>query len=243
MTLPPSNALAGRRIVVTGGFGALGRSVGALLAARGAQLALLDRSPAPGTPLPGFDRSPVVHGGVDLGDEAACRSAMADAAQRLGGLDGLVNIAGGFAWETVEAGALATWERMFGMNLRTAFVASQAALPHLLAALPAAPSAIVNVGALAAERAAASGMGAYTASKSGVAKLTEAMAEEFKPRGLRVNAVLPSILDTPANRADMPQADFDRWVQPEALARVIAFLLSEEADAVTGALLPVTGRV
>ena len=90
---------------------------------------------------------------------------------------------------------------------------------------------------------AGTGMGAYAASKAGVAKLTEAMAEEFKDRGLRVNAVLPSILDTPANRADMPQAEFDRWVRPEALARVVAFLLSAEADAVTGVSLPVAGRV
>ncbi|MGL6113365.1 MAG: SDR family oxidoreductase, partial [Rubrivivax sp.] len=117
--------------------------------------------------------------------------------------------------------------------------ASQAALKHL-SLQPAA--SIVNVGALAAQKAGA-GMGAYAASKAGVARLTEAMAEEFKDRGLRVNAVLPSILDTPANRADMPDADVSRWVSPQALARVIAFLLSEDAAAVTGACIPVAGRV
>ena len=118
-------------------------------------------------------------------------------------------------------------------------LASQAAVPHLLAH---GRGCIVNVGALAATSA-ASGLGAYAAAKSGVARLTEAMAEEFKDRGITVNAVLPSILDTPANRADMPQADVTRWVQPIALARVIAFLLSDAAAPVTGALIPVRGRV
>lgn len=231
-----------RRIAVTGAFGTLGRSVAALLAARGARLALIDRAATPGN-LPAGLADAVLLGGVDLADETACHTAMAQAATRLGGLDGLVNIAGGFAWETLEGGNLATWQRLFAMNLQTAVVASRAALPHLLDAWPASAAAIVNVGALAAARNAGTGMGAYAASKAGVAKLTEAMAEEFKDRGLRVNAVLPSILDTPANRADMPQAEFDRWVRPEALARVVAFLLSAEADAVTGVSLPVAGRV
>ena len=86
-------------------------------------------------------------------------------------------------------------------------------------------------------------MGAYAASKSGVARLTEALAEELKDRGVTVNAVLPSIIDTPANRAAMPDADASRWVTPGALARVIAFLLSDDATPITGACLPVSGRV
>ncbi|MNN61095.1 3-oxoacyl-[acyl-carrier-protein] reductase FabG [compost metagenome] len=100
----------------------------------------------------------------------------------------------------------------------------------------------MNVGALASLKAGL-GMGAYAASKSGVARLTEALAEELKDRGVTVNAVLPSIIDTPANRADMPDADAGRWVTPEALARVIAFLLSDDAAPITGACLPVSGRV
>jgi NAD(P)-dependent dehydrogenase (short-subunit alcohol dehydrogenase family) len=125
------------------------------------------------------------------------------------------------------------------MNLRTAVSASQAALPYLLAA---GDARIVNVGAGAAAKAGA-GMGAYAASKAGVARFTEALAEELKDRGVTVNAVLPSIIDTAANRADMPKADFSRWVKPEQIADLIAFLLSDRARAITGALIPISGRV
>jgi NAD(P)-dependent dehydrogenase (short-subunit alcohol dehydrogenase family) len=229
--------LQGRRIVVTGGLGRLGMQLGELLAARGAQVALLDRHAASAEhPAPA---GTVVVSGVDLADEAAATAGLQRAAALLGGLDGLVNVAGGFAWEKIEGGHAATWDQQYNTNLRSAVLASQAALPLLLAQ-PA--SAIVNVGAAAAQRA-GMGMGAYAAAKAGVARFTEALAEEFKTRGLRVNAVLPSVLDTPANRADMPEADPKLWVSTEELARVIAFLLSDEASAVTGASLPVMGRV
>jgi NAD(P)-dependent dehydrogenase (short-subunit alcohol dehydrogenase family) len=141
--------------------------------------------------------------------------------------------------ETIEKGSVDTWDRLYAINVRTALIASQAALPHLVAR---GRGSIVYVGAHAAGQAGL-GMGAYAASKSGVARLTEAMAEEFKDRGITVNAVLPSILDTPANRSEMPGADPARWVSPEALAQVIAFLLSDAAAPINGALIPVKGRV
>ena len=136
-------------------------------------------------------------------------------------------------------GSIDTWDRLYQMNLRSAVLACQHALPWLL---QGGNGRIVNVGALAAQKA-ASGMGAYAASKAGVARLTESLAEELKDRGVTVNAVLPSMLDTPANRADMPDADATRWVAPASLAAVIAFLLSDDASAITGALIPVAGRV
>ncbi|MCW5661475.1 MAG: SDR family NAD(P)-dependent oxidoreductase [Burkholderiaceae bacterium] len=228
------HSLHSRAVVVTGGFGVLGRALGQALVQAGARVALVGRGPAPADPVQGA----LALGGVDLGNAAAARAAVDEAARQFGRLDGLVNVAGGFEWEKMEGGSIDAWERMFQINVRTAVLASQAALPHLLAQ---GQGRIVNVGSAAAEHAGL-GMGAYAASKSAVARLTEAMAEEFKDRGITVNAVLPSIIDTPANRADMPKADTGRWVTPQALASVVLFLLSDDAAPITGALVPVKGR-
>jgi 3-oxoacyl-[acyl-carrier protein] reductase len=158
---------------------------------------------------------------------------------RVAGVDhALINIAGGFAFETVAEGESTTWQRMYALNLLTALNASRAAIPHLVAS---GAGRIVNVGAMGALQA-GSGMGAYAASKAGVHRLTEALAAEWKG-SITVNAVLPSTIDTPANRASMPRADFGKWVTPQELAEVILFLASDAASAVTGALLPVSGRV
>jgi NAD(P)-dependent dehydrogenase (short-subunit alcohol dehydrogenase family) len=127
---------------------------------------------------------------------------------------------------------------MYSLNVLTALNASRSAIPHLLASRA---GRIVNIGAIGALQA-GSGMGAYAASKSGVHRLTEALAAELRGK-ITVNAVLPSIIDTAANRASMPKADFSKWVTPQELAHVILFLASDEASAVTGALLPVSGRV
>lgn len=228
-------SLKGKTIVVTGAFGVLGTAVVQALLAQGAAVAAVDRAEAPRDPATLGAAS--LHGGVDLGDAGAAKSAFDAIAKARGGLHGVVNIAGGFRWEKVPGGSLETWDAMYQMNLRTAVAACQAALAHL-------PDGgrIVNIGANGAVKAGA-GMGSYAASKSGVARLTEALAEELKDRGITVNALLPSILDTPANRKDMPDADFARWVQPAQLAAAIVFLLSDQADAITGALIPVVGRV
>jgi NAD(P)-dependent dehydrogenase (short-subunit alcohol dehydrogenase family) len=101
---------------------------------------------------------------------------------------------------------------------------------------------IINIGAGAAAARAGAGMGAYTASKAGVQKLTESLADELRDRGITVNAVLPGTIDTPRNRSDMPDADFSRWVTPDAIAEVVVFLASDSAQAVTGAAIPVFGR-
>lgn len=231
-----SARLDSRIIVVTGGFGALGRAVAERLTADGARVVLLDRAAAPSSGLP---QVALALGGVELGDEADCKAAYAQARELLGGVDGVVNVAGGFTWETLEGGALASWDRMYDTNVRTAVASCRAALPHLLAR---GGGRIVNVGAAAAQKA-GMGMGAYAASKAGVARLTEALAEELKDRAITVNAVLPSIINTPANRSDMPDADASRWVAPDQLAAVIAFLLSDDAAALTGACIPVNGRV
>ncbi len=219
-------------VVITGALGALGRAVAEASAAAGATVVAVDR--VAGTPPQGAHAWPP----LDLGNPQATQEALADIAKRHGRIDALVNIAGGFRWETLAEGSIDTWDQLYQINLRTAVTACRAALPHF----PKSGGRIVNIGAAGAVKAAA-GMGAYAASKAGVARLTEALAEELKARDITVNAVLPSIIDTPANRADMPDADFSRWVTPKALADVILFLLSDRATAVTGALIPVSGRV
>lgn len=230
--------MAGRVYAITGAFGVLGAAVAQAAAADGGRLALIDYAKTPGAGLPS-GAEVLVLGGVDLTDPEAARRAIDATVDRFGGLDVLLNIAGGFAWEKVEGGDPARFHDLFRMNVETAANVSRAAVGHLKRS---AAGRIVNVGANSAVKAGA-GMGAYTAAKSGVHRLTEALAEELKADGVTVNAVLPSILDTPTNRTDMPGADFSTWVRPEDLAAVILFLASEKAQAVTGALLPVTGRV
>ena len=229
--------LEGKAIAITGAFGSLGSAVVRAALAQGARVAAIDRAAAPRNPdeLAGA----LLVGDVDLGQVDSAADAFARIAQSFGGLDALVNIAGGFQWETLAEGSLDTWDHLYTMNLRTAVVASKSALPYLR---ERGRGSIVNVGAMGANKAGA-GMGAYAASKAGVAKLTEALAEELKDAGITVNAVLPSTIDTPANRADMPKADFSRWVQPAQLAAVILFLVSDDARAITGAQIPVVGRV
>ncbi len=228
--------LGGRVVAVTGGFGSLGLSVGRTLTAAGARVVLLDRAQA--ATAPADHGAALLLGGVDLGAPAAAAAAIGEVVRHLGRLDGLVNVAGGFRWEKIEGGSIDTWDLLYQMNLRTAVNASQASLAYLRAS----GGRIVNVGAGAAAKA-GTGMGAYAASKAGVAKLTEALAEELKDSGVTVNAVLPSIIDTAPNRADMPDADFSRWVKPGQIADLIAFLLCDRARAITGALIPISGRV
>lgn len=230
--------MAGRVYVITGAFGVLGAAVAKAAADQGARLALIDFAK---TAPPGLADGPDVfaQGGVDLTDAVQAGAAIDAAAEHFGGLDALLNIAGGFSWEKVEGSFGETWKRLFLMNVQTAENASRAAIPHLKRS---AAGRIVNVGANAALKAGL-GMGPYAASKAGVHALTQALSEELKADGVTVNAVLPSILDTPTNRADMPKADFASWVAPADLASVLLFLASEDARAVTGALIPVTGRV
>jgi len=229
--------LNGKRVAVTGGFGALGVATVNALQAAGARVAAIDRASAAPAGVSLGDAK--TFGGVDIGDAAAAKATFAKAAEALGGLDALVNIAGTFRWEKIADGGLETWDFLYNVNLRTAVAASQAALPFLAASRSAS---IVNIGAMGAIRA-GTGMGAYAASKAGIFKLTEALAEELKEKDITVNAILPSIIDTPPNRADMPKANFAHWVKPADIAGVIAFLISDGARAITGALIPIAGRV
>lgn len=228
-----------RIVAVTGAYGILGSAVARAAAGQGAQVALIDFSmSAPEGLVEACGPDALALSGVDLTDPGGAKAAVDEAAARFGGLDVLINVAGGFAWQTHADGDPAVWDRLYAMNVRTTANAARAAIPHLKGS-PA--GRMINVGANGAVKSGA-GMGAYAAAKAGVHRLTESLAEELKGQ-VTVNAVLPSIIDTPTNRADMPKADFASWVTPDELAAVILFLASPAASAVTGALIPVTGRV
>ena len=226
--------MGGAVIAVTGGSGVLGRAVIEAAHQAGWEAAAIDHAATPA----GADEEVFRIGGIDLADPGSAARAVEAVVSRFGRLDALINVAGGFRWQTLAGGPFESWAELYATNVLTAAAASKAALPHLAAS---GRGAIVNVGANGAVKAGA-GMGAYAAAKAGVHRLTEALAEEWKGR-VRVNAILPSILDTPANRADMPKADPTAWVSPAEAAAVILFLAGEDASAITGALLPVTGRV
>lgn len=227
--------LQGKRVAVTGAFGALGAVVVQAVAAAGASVAGITRAPASKAlaQLKGF----AWFGDADISEASVAEATLRAVTQKLGGLDALVNVAGAFRAGRVADSGPDVWELMHTANLLTTVNATRAALPLL-----STNGRIICIGAAGAAKAGV-GMGPYAASKAGVAKLTEALAEEVKDRSITVNAILPSIIDTPANRADMPKADFSRWVQPEQIADLIVFLLSDRASAITGALIPIVGRV
>ena len=218
-------ALENRTVVITGALGGLGRRVCAVAEAQGARILRLD-----------------IARNESLADSYAVDLTNADATfeliQSLGPFDGLINLAGGFAmgtesWDSSED----QWDLMFSLNVSTMRNAIKAAVPVLL---EQQAGSIVNVGAYGA-REGQGLMGAYCASKSVVMRLTETLAEELKTKGINVNAVLPTVIDTAANRAAMPDAEPADWVSPDDLAAVICFLASPAARAVNGALIPVRG--
>jgi NAD(P)-dependent dehydrogenase (short-subunit alcohol dehydrogenase family) len=221
--------MTARVVAITGGLGVLGQAVGSAFHAVGYRVALIDRVAAP---LSSDDHIFMV-GDADIGSAQGASNALAKVAARFGQLDALINVAGGFIWRPVLETSVADWDAMYEMNLKTALCCCQAAVPMLK---NSDHGRIINIGARAADRAAA-GMASYTASKAGVAKLTEALAEELGDTSITVNAVLPTIIDTPRNRADMP--DHKNMVAPDDIAQLIIFLASPAAMAVSGALIPI----
>jgi NAD(P)-dependent dehydrogenase (short-subunit alcohol dehydrogenase family) len=228
----------GKRVLVTGAAGALGLAVAQRFARAGASLALLVRTVGSLR-----DREPGLvldHLAIeaDLLAPQAVTGAVGEALAKLGGIDVLCNIAGGFRMgRAVHETPLELWREMLDVNATSVINVAAAVVPDMLGR---GAGKIVNVGAMAAHSGKAS-MGAYIASKSAVIRLTESMAAELRDKGINVNCVLPSIIDTPANRRDMPKADHSRWVPPDAIADVILFLASPAARAVHGAAVPVVG--
>ncbi|HWJ70617.1 MAG TPA: SDR family NAD(P)-dependent oxidoreductase [Sphingobium sp.] len=229
-----------RLIVITGEFGVLGQAVAREFMSLGSHVCLLGRSDGARLTDRLLRTGATALTGVDVADAAAAALAVRDIETRFDGIDVLVNAAGAFRWVKVEEGAEADWADLWRANFQTALVMSRAVLPVLQRTATA--GRIINIGAVGALEA-GRGMGPYAASKAAVLKLTEAMAREQYHHAITVNAVLPTTIDTPANRRDMPKADVARWVQPGALAKVIAFLASPEAQAITGAEITVRGGV
>lgn len=228
-----ASEFSGRTVLITGATGNLGQAVADAFAARGAQLVLLARR----VPADAADpqRCWVA---ADLVDREQVQAAHATAVARFGAIDVLCHLAGGFRMgEAVHETTPASWDFLLDLNARTLLNAAHAVVPGMLAKRR---GHIVTVGAASARQGVAA-MGAYTASKSALMRLTESMSAELREQGIHVNGVLPSIIDTPENRAAMPSADPARWVAPAALAEVIVFLASDAARAVHGALVPVTG--
>lgn len=229
MSAQEANNFSGKVVLVTGAAGALGRAVVSHFASAGATIAQLD--------VIAIDNEHY-SATCDLTDTANCAAAVNAIVTRLGAVDVLANIAGGFAMgEAVHETSARTWGFLMGLNAESVLNMARACVPQMLSQ---GHGKIVNIGAGAGMRGAAA-MGAYSASKSVVIRLTEAMAEELKASNINVNCILPSIIDTERNRADMPDADFAAWVTPAAMARVIGFLASSAADPVHGAALPVSG--
>ncbi len=226
-------------VLITGAAGHLGAAVAAAFRQRGARLVLLDRDAgALQRRYGGIDDAVLVD--VDLLDRARVAARVAEALAVVGRIDVLCHLAGGFRMgEKVHETTASTWDFLLGLNAGSLVNISAAVVPQLVAQ---GGGKVVTVGAAAALKGAAD-MGAYGASKSALIRLTEAMSAELRDQGVNVNCVLPSIIDTPDNRAAMPDADTSRWVAPEALAEVIVFLASDAARAIHGAAVPVTGRV
>ncbi len=234
--------LGGRVAIIAGGTGGLGRATSLEFLRAGARVAVTYRR------LPEFEalRASAEGSGdrldghpVDATDETAARQLVETVAARHGRVDALVNAIGGYAgghplWETDTK----TYEQMLALNLRAGFMLARAVVPQMLRQ---GGGAIVNIASKAGYGHAA-GAATYAAAKAAVLALFDSLAEEVKAHGIRVNSVVPSIIDTEPNRRAMPHADFSKWPKPEEIARVILFLCSEDARVIHGAAIPVYGR-
>ncbi len=229
-----------RSVIVTGGTGALGRELVRALLADGHRVAVpyrradewtaLQAIAAPGSALWGQE--------ADISSPERSGTFVAEAVARLGRLDGLACLAGAYAGSgNLEEAPVTEWDSLMSANLGSVYAICRASLPHLLTH----GGAVVTVGSRMAETGGA-GSAAYAVSKLAVHALTRVLALENRDRGVRFNCVLPGTIDTPANRASMPRADFSRWTSAPAIAKVIGFLLSPESAPTTGALIPVDGR-
>lgn len=225
-----------KTVMVTGAAGNLGRAVAHAFRQQGANLVLMDREMPALKRTFGAEDDSAAFFAVDLLDQAQVKEAVESAVRRFGTIDVLCNVAGGFRMgPAIHETPDQDWNFLFDLNTRSVLHAVRQVVPCMLAA---GSGKVVNIAANSAQKGIAN-MGAYCASKDVVIRITEAMAAELRDSNINVNCVMPSIIDTPENRAAMPNADPSRWVSPQALADVIVFLASDSARAIHGAALPV----
>jgi NAD(P)-dependent dehydrogenase (short-subunit alcohol dehydrogenase family) len=237
-----SNQIDGKVVIVTGSVGNLGMATALELQEAGARTVLVDRSNKRlHEHYPNLVNSPdhMLAGDVDLANPESLAGFVKAAVERFGTIDALVNTVGGWrGGKPAHETDLADWDFLFEINLRTTLLCCRAVVPQMLRQ---GNGKIVNV-ASRDGLAGNAGYSAYSASKSAVLRLTESMSAELKNANINVNCIMPGTIDTPQNRKAMPNADFSKWVPPEALADVILFLISDAARAINGAAVPVYGK-
>jgi NAD(P)-dependent dehydrogenase (short-subunit alcohol dehydrogenase family) len=227
--------------IVTGAAGNFGAAIARELAAGGAKLALVDvngealKAVAAGLP---ESAAPLLLDGIDLRRAADAERVADETMARFNRIDALANTVGTFRMGAIADDAVDQFSFLMELNALSALLISRAVAPIMAAQHY---GRVLHVAAGAAQRAGAS-MAAYGASKAALMRITESLSEEYKRQGVTANCIQPSVIDTPQNRAAMPDADFSDWVPPEALAKVAAFLLSRESWPITGAVVPAPGR-
>jgi NAD(P)-dependent dehydrogenase (short-subunit alcohol dehydrogenase family) len=216
-------------VLIAGGSGALGQTVVPAFARIGARVVTVDRHPRS---TQGEEQMAMT---ADVTDEAEVTRLAGEVIRKAGRIDVLINLVGGFAMGRVVETDISLWQRMLAMNLTPAFVLSKAVLPHMM---ELRTGRIIHVAARAAVEP-FPGAAAYIAAKSALVALIRALSLEIAGTGVTVNGILPSTIDTSANRKNMPDADISKWVKPESIAQLLIFLASEEAGQINGALIPI----
>lgn len=222
-------SLSGTVVLIAGGSGALGKTITPAFVRSGARVISADRNPPPVQVTEGKALK------ADVTDETDVRRLVDDVVKTAGRLDVLVNLVGGFSAGRIADTDVSLWHRMLTVNLTAAFLLSKAVLPHMM---QRGSGRILHVAAWVAVEP-FPGAGAYIVAKSGLLAMIRVLALELKGSGVTVNGVLPTTVDTPANRANMPEADPSTWTNPESVAETLLFLASQEAGQISGAAIPV----
>lgn len=235
------NTLKNKIAIITGGTGALGKAITVAFLEEGAKVVctyIVDAERKECLSLTKDHKDKIVFIKTDVTKEKDAFNLIRSTTRKFGRIDILVNVVGGFAYSYIKDTDEKTWDLMMNLNLKSVFLCSKYVLPRMI---EQNYGKIINISSRPALKGSA-GVGAYSASKAGVLNLTETIADEVKDYAINVNAVLPSTIDTPANRRDMPEADFSKWVKPEEIARVIVFLSSDGSRPISGAGIPVYGK-